>query len=863
MIQYTNITTLGNYMLTRGIENGKRFTRREAFKPTLFVKQTKKSPTKWKTLEGYPLDALKFNSIYDCREFLNKYREVKNFKIYGNTFHQYAYISEFFGGNLKFETLDVVTATIDIEVGSENGFPEPKHAFEPITAITLHIFNRFNKEADSDVYYVFGCGEFDTTSFDIRSDIQVRYIHCADEKDLIFNFLDIWESNYPDIVTGWNIQKFDFPYIINRMNRLFMEDDVKRLSPWNKIVEKEVFDKVGTDKVQIYDIYGVAILDYIDLYKKFSPTPNQESYKLNHIAFMELGEKKLDYSDYDGLFDLYKRDYQKFIEYNIQDVGLVLRLNEKLKLLELGMTLAYENKVNFADVFSQVRMWDSITYNHLRNKGIIVPPKTETVKSEQYAGAYVKEPNPGRYEYVVSVDLDGLYPHLFMMYNLGPETLVDPSKVSPEFYDWFKNQRVSIEALLNQEIDTSLLKKYNLTLTPNGQVFKRDHQGFLPELMESMYADRKRYKDEMIKCKKKLEKGYSLELQNQITMFNNFQSAKKVTLNSAYGAIGNQYFRFFDVRIAEAVTTSGQLAIRWIQKEMNEYLNKLCKTTNYDFVIASDTDSMYLNLGPLIEKAMPEYKEVEKIKVIRAIEKLCDSQIQNFIKDSYRRLDDYVNSYASKMNMKREAIADAAIWTGKKHYLMNVWNNEGVEYNQPKLKVVGLEAVKAGSLSTQARNKIKKAYELIIDGDINKLREFVENYREDFKKLSVEEIALPRGCNNLAKYSDEHKIWGFKTPFHVKGALVYNHLLKIKKLDKRFPSIKEGEKIKYVYLKEPNPVACDVISFLTSLPKELDLHPFIDYDTQFEKTFVSPVETILDAIGWELEQSSSLESLFE
>jgi DNA polymerase elongation subunit (family B) len=499
---YTNVSSIGNNILVRGIENGRRVNSRIPYKPTLYVKENKQkttSPSKWKSLSSVPLESLKFDNIYEAREFVKKYTNVANFDIYGQTFWQYNYISENFGHKFKYDFSDVVIATIDIEVGSDNGFPEPEHAFEPITAITLHIKNKFVPETEKGFYYVFGCGEYFGTKED------VLYYQCSDERELILRFLAVWEFHHPDIITGWNIEMFDIPYIVNRMNRLFMEDEVKRLSPWGKVNVREVNNEFG-QTYQIYEIMGISVIDYIKLYRKHSKNPNQESYKLDHIASVELGENKISYAPYRNLHELYLNDYKKFIDYNIKDVTLVIKINDKTKLLELAITLAYDNKCNFDDVFSQVRMWDCITATHLYNKGIIVPPK-KTAPEKAYEGGYVKEPRPGLYKWVVSFDLDGLYPHLIMMYNIGPETLVNPVSLGEEFTKWWDkvSGSISVDNLLEQSIDLSMLKKYNLTVTPNGQLFSRTKQGFFAELMESMYADRKKFKDRMILKKKELE----------------------------------------------------------------------------------------------------------------------------------------------------------------------------------------------------------------------------------------------------------------------------------------------------------------------------------------------------------------------
>jgi DNA polymerase elongation subunit (family B) len=401
-------------------------------------------------------------------------------------------------------------------------------------------------------------------------------------------------------------------------------------------------------------------------------------------------------------------------------------------------------------------------------------------------------------------------------------------------------------------------------MTPNKQLFKRYKQGFIPEILESMYEDRKKYKNKMIAAEKQISANAEniSDLEKEVAMCNNFQSAMKVNLNSEYGASGSPYYRFFDLRIAEAVTTSGQLAIRWIQQEMNIFLNKLIGTTDIDFIIASDTDSMYIDFSKLVENILPDHDKMSTIEVIREMDKICNNTIQPFIKKTYKKLDAYVNSYDSKMNMKRESLCDAAIWTAKKHYMLSVWNNEGVEYDKPKLKIVGLEAVMTGSLSIDARVKIKKAYEYIIYNNLPGLRKFTEDYKNEFNQLSVEEISIPKTCNGLSKYHDNQKIWGFKTPFHVKGALLYNHILKEKKLDKKYPEIKEGEKVRYLYIKEPNYYHTEALAFPEKLPEEFDLHPFIDYNIMFQKTYIDPVETILDAVGWKLKETRSLESLW-
>jgi DNA polymerase elongation subunit (family B) len=614
---------------------------------------------------------------------------------------------------------------------------------------------------------------------------------------------------------------------------------------------------------QVYDLDGVATLDYIELYRKFTYS-QQESYRLDNIAHVELGEKKIDYSEFETLHQLYKHDYQKFIEYNIKDVELVEKLEDKMKLIELALTLAYDNKVNYDDVFTQVRMWDAIVYNYLLKKKIVIPQMKRGSKSSQYEGAYVKDPILGMHEWVASFDLNSLYPHLIMQYNISMETLIEPSKYNDNMRGLLQNCNINVESLLNQEVDTEILKQLGVTLTPNGQLFRTNEQGVLPEIMDSMYKDRTRYKKLALEAKKKIEtvlddKNQVKYLENQISRYNNLQLAKKVTLNSAYGALGNQYFRFFDIRIAEGITTAGQLSIRWIEKKINEYMNNLLKTKDEDYVIASDTDSIYLNMGPLIKKLYPDTSDTKK--VIKFMNKVCDDKIQPFIDSSYQELADYVNAYQQRMEMKRESLADKAIWTAKKRYILNVHDSEGVAYAKPKLKIMGLEAVKSSTPSA-CRMKIKEAINIIMTQTESDLHKFIEQFREDFKKLPVEDISFPRSVNGLGEYADNASIFKKGTPIHVKGALVYNHVLRTLKLTKRYQEIQEGEKIKFVYLKQPNIFNNNTLAFISGIPKQLDAEQYIDYDLQFEKSFLEPLDIILSTINWNTEKIDSLEGFF-
>ena len=827
---YTNVQLIGNQVLVREVDNGVRKEYRDEFFPTLFVKSKKK--TKFKTLGGEPVEPIKPGTVRECREFYKKYEDVDGFSVYGNDRYIYQYISEKYPQDeIKFDISQIKLVTLDIEVSSEQGFPDVESCQEEILAITIQDYT--TKEI-----ITWGVKPFN------NKQKNVTYHCCPSEYQLLSSFIEYWMADVPDVVTGWNIQFYDIPYICKRLNRVLGEKLMKRFSNWGLVSQGEVF-KNGR-KHTTFDIGGLTQLDYLDLYRKFTYKA-QESYRLDYIAEVELGQKKLDHSEFDTFKDFYTHGWQKFIEYNIVDVELVDRLEDKMKLIELALTMAYDAKVNYNDVFYQVRMWDNIIYNYLKKTNIVIPPKIRSDKNEKYAGAYVKEPIPGKYDWVVSFDLNSLYPHLIMQYNISPETLLDE-----------RHPTATVDKILNEELNFELYK--DNAVCANGAMFRKDVRGFLPELMEKMYGDRVIFKKKMLAAKQQYEKTPTKALEKEIARCNNIQMAKKISLNSAYGAIGNQYFRYYKLANAEAITLSGQVSIRWIEGKMNSYLNKLLQTDNVDYVIASDTDSIYLDMGPLVTKFFSN-KSDDKTKIVGILDKICEDKLEPFIEQSYQNLADYVSAYEQKMQMKRENIADRGIWTAKKRYILNVWNSEGVQYSEPKLKVMGIESVKS-STPAPCRKMLKDAFKLLMTGTENDVIDFIEKSRKEFKSLPPEQVSFPRSASDVEKYKSHSSIYAKGTPIHIRGALLFNHYIKQNKLDNKYSLIQNGEKIKFCYLKKPNTLHENVISFIQEFPKELDIDKYVDYDLQFEKSFLEPLKAILDSIGWNIEKQNTLESFF-
>ena len=849
MAFYTNVRAVGNQIFLRGVDDiGERFSKKVRYSPTLFTSSNES--TKYTTVDGKCVAPISFEGLREARNFIEKYKDVDGFEIYGFDKFDNTFIGDEYPEEIEYDFQKLVIANIDIEVASDDGFPHAEFAASPVISIAV----KFNE-----AFYVFGFGEPSGCKIqETLAERDIIYVSCDDEIDLLDRFLYTWNEFSPDVVTGWNVNGFDIPYLYNRISKVMDEKFAKTLSPWKFTSLRKFHAGFGREETHI-TLSGICVLDYLELYKKFTYV-NRESYRLDYIANVELGESKLSYSEFGNLHTLYKRDYHKFIEYNVKDVELVDRLEDKMKLIEMAAALAYSAKVNLDDVFSQVRMWESLCYHHLRKTNRVYPPRKITSKDEQFEGAYVKDPHVGFHKWVVSFDLNSLYPHLMMQYNLSPEKLVPSDQVNEDLLESMKRV-ADYDKVIGKEFDTSLLKRDNLTVAPNIEFFKRDSQGFLPEILDDLYKRRKASKKKMIECQQMAETASGddkKKYRNLIAKHNNDQLARKVQLNSAYGALGNQYFRFYDLRIARAITKAGQLSIRWIEQRMNEYLNTLLSTESVDYVVASDTDSIYVVLDKLVQNVFDD--DSDKQKVVRFLDEVCHKKIEPYIEKCYNDLADYMNAYDQKMVMKREAIASTGLWTAKKRYVLNVYDNEGVSYKEPKLKVMGLEAVKS-STPEVCRNKIKNALSIMMNGTEKEIQKFISEFKEEFSSLPPEDVAFPRGVNGVKKYT-ENSTYIKGTPIHVKGSIIYNRLVKEHNLNLTYQAIGDGDKIKFLYLNKPNPCGESVISILNNLPEEFGLNRYIDYDMQFVKSFLDPVKVLLDCMGWNAQKTNTLERFF-
>ena len=827
---YTSVARYGNSLLYRGYnDSGRRVQRKVKFKPTLYIPSNKELG--WKSIDGRDVAPMTFDSMRDAKEFSERYKDVSDFKVYGTQNYIHQYITECFPDELVFNRSFINVCSIDIEVESDDGFPYPEDALKPINAICV-------KNNVDNIYHVWGLGKYSVANSEHGDKIKINYTECASERELLTNYLNWWsrEENCPDVVTGWNSRLFDIPYIVNRIGRVFGEDTAKQLSPWGLVQYKQI--AIKGKQMDTYDISGVQQMDYLDLFQKFGYSYGaQESYKLDHIAHVVLGERKVDYSEFGSLYTLYKEDHQKFIDYNIKDVELIDRFEEKMGLITLAMTIAYKGGVNYSDTMGTTAIWDSIVFRELKRRKV-VPPPMEPKQTRSFAGGYVKAPQIGLHDWVVSFDLNSLYPNLIVQYNMSPETL------QPEV----------LEGGVDYYLEKTDKVNSKHSVAANGSTYTNEKQGVLPNIIVNYYNERKEVKNKMLEAKQAYEKEPSIKLEREINQLENRQMAIKILLNSLYGAIGNAYFRYFDLRVAEGITLTGQLAIRWAEKAVNAEMNKILGTEDADYVIAIDTDSVYVNFGKLVNKFDP-------IDPVEFLNKICSDHFEPLFERSYASMAQMMNAYDNRMVMAREAIADIGIWQAKKRYILNVHNNEGVQYSEPKLKIMGIEAIKS-STPAEVRKALKDIFKVIVTGSEPATQKAIADFKDYFLTLPPEEVSFPRGVNDMTKWKNSQTIYAKGCPIHVRGSLLYNKAVQDKGLEKKYELIKNGEKIKFCYLKTPNTLRENVISFPMYFPPELQLTQYIDYNKQFEKTFLDPIIPILECIGWTHEEVNTLESFF-
>ena len=839
---YTSVERFGNNILWRGYDNGRRFSKKVPYKPSLFV--ATKNETKFRSLVGDRyVKPRQFDTMADAKDFLERYKDVHGIDIYGNTNYVSAFIQEQYPGQIEYDMRHINIVMFDIEYDTTTGYTTTDDADKPINSIAF-------KSSKSDTYHLLTLKSYDKTKTITGIDPEkIMHMEFETELALLHRFVQLWTNDYPDIVTGWNVEYFDIMYIITRIIKLFGEEKAKQLSPWGNIrkTSREFFGKMQST----YAISGVAIIDYMDAFKKFGYKYGpQESYKLDHIAHVVLGEKKLDYSEYGSLSELYIQNPQLFFDYNLKDTHLIELMEEETALLALVMTVAYGGGVNYSDAFGTVGIWETTLYRKLMSRNIVPPIKSGPgERAGELVGGFVKDPKVGMHHWVVSFDLNSLYPHLMLQYNMSPETYLANVR-----------EYVSQDMVLNEQFQNA---NKDYSVCANGVCFSNKKVGVIPEIIDDYYANRKKIKKEMLAVEQEMEnekdKTRKEDLKRKMTQLHNAQMAIKIAMNSLYGATANVYFLYYIAEMAEAITTSGQLSIRYAQKSVNAYMNKLLKTKDEDYIVYIDTDSIYVDMSALVASVFGTV-DITRQQGEEFLDKVCSEKIEKVIAEGYEKLAKDMGAYRNAMSMKREKITDKSVFVAKKRYILNALNSEGVHFAKPKISVTGIESVRS-STPEVCREKMKQVFNVIMNGSEEDTQAFIENFRKEFYALPAEEVAKISGTDNLEKYM-EKGTYRKGCPMHVRGCIVYNQMIKNKNLENRYQLVQGGDKIKFVYLNVPNPSRENIIAFPNVLPKELGLNQYIDYETQFEKVFLSPIEGILEAIGWTARKVDTLESFF-
>lgn len=843
---YTNVFVRGQKIFHRYIENGKPHIVKEDFEPTLYSPTN--NPTPYKSIYGGYLSPTKFENIREMKNHIETYKDVESFSISGMENPLYQFIAEKYKDEVEFDESLLNIVNIDIETTSANGFPDPIAATEEVNAITAYNFK-------TGKYTVFGNSQWGEVTI---TDDDKTYIAAPNEKELLLEFLDYWRRSYPDIVTGWNIDGFDTPYLYNRIRNVLGESAANELSPYKIVYEKPGEDNFGRPTT-LYNIKGIASLDYLKSYKKFGYRKHSD-WKLDTIGYEVAGIAKLDTGVIPG-HKMYLHDYQKFIEYNIRDVEIVKAIEYQKKLLKLIITTAYISKINFEDVFSPVNTWDAIIYNFLLEKNIIIPPK-DNQPSGDFPGAFVRETIPGKHLSVVTYDFTSMYPSIIMGCNISPETLV-----TDNFQDF------DIDEHLDLEFDMSKFKDDDLSFCASGFSFSKDKRGILGEVTSHMFSKRKHYKGLMLDIEKeieiiKAEKADSKEAKSLMyeknalhSSYDTMQMGVKILLNSLYGATSNRWFRYFDLRLAKSITLQGQFIAKFIAHKVNTYLAPLADY-KHDPVIGGDTDSIFISLEPIVKKIVGD-KEVTELQKIDIMDKIAKKNISPRVDKWLDDFSDYCNSFEQKMFMDREVLASVGLYIAKKKYALQIYDNEGVRYAEPKKKVKGIETVKSSS-PEWVKDKLNKVLDIVLNGNEKTLQDYIESVKLDFDQLPPEKFAISMTTNGINKYTGTQDEFRYKkgTGAHAKASINFNYFIKKKNLTEKYELIKDGDKIKYVWLTTNNPIKDTVIGFMDVLPPELHLHDYVDYEHQFVKVFTQPITNIIKVLGWTTKAEDNLEEFF-
>lgn len=816
---YTNVEVRGNNILYRGYENGLPVEKKVPYKPHLFV--ATKEESSWKSFNGKRnLKKIEMESIEQFRDYIKTYEDIDNFNLYGCDNLVRQYIGNTFRGKIDWAYDQTQIWFFDIETRAEGAFPSPDTALQEILLITM--MNHHTKRL-----YTWSTQAVEDDSKIREFDLDYRVFET--EKDMLKDFLIFWKSQRIDVISGWNSEFFDIPYIVNRIRNVLTPAVVRMLSPWGVVNDRTVH--FNEKAVTTYDILGITHLDYLNIYQKFTPG-QKESFKLDFIANVELGKSKVELPG-ETFKDSYTDHWDLFVLYNIIDVHLLHELEVKLLQIRLAMQLAFIAKCNFEDVVSAMRVWESIIYSYFLDQNLVEDLKKPKNERKKIVGAYVHEPKPGKRKWVISIDATSLYPSIMMQNNISPECILGMVEMS-------------IEAMLKGKHEDNFPE--DAIISANGLLTSKGEWGFIPTLVKMMFDLRKETKNQMLELKK------NNAPEEEYKALDVAQSSFKIAANSFYGILALPHFKYYDYRMAEAITSNGQVFIIKTKQYVDEIFSKLMGK-NKEWVFYCDTDSAYIDVNDFVEKHCKGKTDAE---IVDYVENFVFKILQPALNNKLDALAATMGIEDCRISFKLECIGNGYIQVAKKRYAFDILYSEGVRYEKPKMKVMGIEIVRSSTPSV-VKDYLKTAVKLCLSSNESNLQQFVKEVKTEFVTQPYTAISFPRGCNGLSTYSNSSGIYEKGCPIHVRAALLHNYHLKKMKLDTKYQPIGEGEKIKFVALKMPNPIYENVIAFQTKLPSEFGLEKYVDYNLQFEKAFLKPLEGILQAIGWDAEEKVTLD----
>jgi DNA polymerase elongation subunit (family B) len=831
------------YKLFTWDKDGKRVVVDCSYNPYLYIES--KTVSDATSLFNTDLKKKSFRNQFDRRKFVSR---LPTDRVFENLSCDQQFLADMYwqiSGDDDFNIHPLKTYFIDIETYSPDDFPHPDKAKDAINVITLY-------DTIEEEFLTWGTKELDTPI------PNVKYMYCSTEYEMLTRFVEHIKTSPPDILSGWNSQFFDIPYIIMRIAKVLGDNYYHDLSPVGNVYSRQQTGKFGNDQTRWY-ISGISSLDYLDVYQKFSPGV-KESYKLDAIAELELGDRKVDYGS-SNLSELADNDWQKFVEYNVQDVNLLVKMDDKLRYLELLRMLAYTGMTTLEGAMGTLGVVTGAAVIAARKQNLVMPTFVKSnFDTGKNPGAYVGEPQNGFQESIISFDANSLYPNVMISMNLSPETKVGNIVHRDETSIHLRHVSGKIYKLTPDQFSRFIAAK-KIAVTKADVLFSQSKQGIIPQIVDDLYSVRVKHRTALDKAKRVLSKmsvddsNYST-VKRDVDQLNIKQYTIKILINSIYGYFGNKMAPFGDDDIASSITLTGQAVIKSSNKILRDYIYKLTGKSKDDSdpIIYNDTDSSYVSIQMIMDSISSPFSVDGQVTAAAyaEAEKLESHLNVEIIKWGASEL----NSTDCRFVFKRECMSDVGIFLQKKRYVLRLLDDEGIKCN--RFKYTGVEVVRS-TMPKAIKPHVKRIIETMLDTKSLALTNdvFMNTY-SIFKNLQIEDIAFVMGIRDYDKYAkrcNEYAV-GKGTPIHVKASYYYNLLIKKLKLSSKFEYITSGDKVRYYYVSTPNKLGITSLAYKQYLPDKLreDFSP--NTEMMFEKIVFSIIDRFYDAVNWKLQKPS-------